>query len=90
MRALAEGEKWLRAKRQRKCCPPQLVRSPGARHFLASTFNKCSLAAASGKRSLFLPVIGSAQYSGNICAAGLFGVFDRRLAVLSKMTLMLA
>jgi uncharacterized protein len=27
MRVLAEGEKWLRAKRQRKCCPPELVRS---------------------------------------------------------------
>jgi hypothetical protein len=32
--------------------------------------------------SLFLPVIESDQYSGNACAAGAFGVFYRRLAVL--------
>jgi hypothetical protein len=31
--------------------------------------------------SLFLPVIESAHYSGNACAAGLSGVFDRYLGV---------
>jgi hypothetical protein len=49
--------------------------------FARLPFAECSLRVAVRSFSLFLPVIESAQYSGNACAAGLSGVFDCRLGV---------
>jgi hypothetical protein len=75
-----DDEKIAAAPRQRSPTPrPRTSRSPTPD--APSHFGKCPLGVAAIGRSLFLPDVELARCSRNARAAGVFGIFGRRLAV---------